>query len=91
MTSNHVDQVEHVGDRGRRGGRVQRHGGGFTGVGDVAERAVQVQARFGVHADQAATGLDVAGQQLVGGLDHEVGLERHLDGFRQAAMTSGRT
>ena len=46
-------------------------------LADVVQRAMEVGGGLGVHDDHAAAGLEVAVEQVVGSLDHQVGLERH--------------
>jgi 23S rRNA (uracil1939-C5)-methyltransferase len=74
-----VDEVEHVLDRRDGGVGVDRDRRGRVELTDVAERAVQVRAGLLVDDDDAAAGLDVARQQVVGAFDHQVRLERHGD------------
>ena len=57
--------------------RVERHPRPGPQRPDPAERAVEVGARLGVDDHQLAAGVDVAGEELVGVADHEVGLESH--------------
>ena len=61
-----------------RGRRVERHRGLGAEIVDAAQGAVQVAAGLGVHDDEAAAGLDPAGEQVVGLLHHEVGLEEQV-------------
>jgi hypothetical protein len=50
-------------------------------LADLRERAMEVRARFEVHADQIGAGLRVGGDPRFGVLDHQVDVEREAGGF----------
>ena len=76
-----VDEVQHVVDGLERRGRVHRDGRSGAEVLDGVERAVEVAHRLHVNGDQIAAGIDVQGREEIGVLDHEMGLEPHVDPF----------
>ena len=73
-----VDQVEDVGDRSHRRGGIEGDARPGAQFGDAPEGAVQVTTGLGVDDDELAARFHEPGQQPVGLVHHEVGLERDL-------------
>ena len=73
-----INQVEHVsnGRRGRR--RIEGDRGLYAERANIAKGAVQMLAGLSVHDEPLATGVDVAGRQLIRSKHHEVRLKRKL-------------
>ena len=65
--------------------RVQHDARLLAELADLPDRAVQVRARLGVHADEVGAGLRVGADPALGILDHEMHVERQrgraLDGL----------
>ena len=67
-----------------RSGGIDDHGGFAAVRADQMERAIQVHAGFLMDGDPVGAGFGEGGDEVVGILDHQVAVERHVaDGFAE--------